>query len=84
MKKLQQFYVCKFNSQRLKDYNYNISLTPDEARENGELISLGDSQVLRTIRKIRYSRNKQIIQYDSRTLENLKNEKKRIEKAKIR
>ncbi len=53
MQKLQQFYVLKFNSSRLYKDNYNINITMKTARKNGELISLGDNQVLRSIRKIK-------------------------------
>ena len=50
MIKQQQFYVFRFNSARLKESNYDINLTIKEARENKELISLGDSELLRQIR----------------------------------
>ena len=53
MQKLQQFYVLKFNSGRLKKDNYNVEITIKTARRNGELIALGDNQVLRSIRKIK-------------------------------
>lgn len=53
MQKLQQFYVLKFNSGRLKKDNYNINITIKAARKNNELIALGDNQVLRSIRKIK-------------------------------
>lgn len=53
MQKLQQFYVLKFNSSRLYKDNYNINITVKSARKNGELIALGDNQVLRSIRKIK-------------------------------
>ena len=56
MNKLQLFYVYKFTSARLKEYNYNINITVNEARLNGELVSIGDNQVLRTIRKITNSK----------------------------
>lgn len=52
MQKLQQFYVMKFNSGRLKKSNYNINISMKAAKKNGELIALGDNQVLRAIRKI--------------------------------
>jgi len=42
--------VFRFNSARLKESNYDINLTIKEARENKELISLGDSELLRHIR----------------------------------
>lgn len=53
MQKLQQFYVLKFNSSRLKKCNYNIKIDIKTARKNDEIISLGDNQVLRSIRKIK-------------------------------
>lgn len=52
MQKLQQFYVLKFNSSRLYKDNYDININIKNAIKNGELISLGDNQVLRAIRKI--------------------------------
>ena len=53
MQKLQQFYVLKFNSSRLKKCNYDIKIDIKTARKNDEIISLGDNQVLRSIRKIK-------------------------------
>ena len=50
MIKQQQFYVFRINSARLKESNYDINLTIKEARDNKELISLGDSELLRQIR----------------------------------
>lgn len=53
-KKLQQYYILKIKTSRLKKANYNItSLTINEARRNGELVSVGDSQMLRSLRKIK-------------------------------
>lgn len=50
----RQFYVYKFMSSRLKEYNYNLSkLDFNTAKELREVISLADSQMLRTIRDIR-------------------------------
>lgn len=49
----RQFYTMKFKSSRLKEFKYNISLTFDEARENGEIIALADNQILRSIRNIK-------------------------------
>lgn len=50
--KLNQFYVLKFNSSRLQKLNYTIDINVKIAKKNGELIALGDNQVLRSIRKI--------------------------------
>ena len=53
MKKLQQFFIYKISTDRLKRYNYNINLTISDARKSGELVSIGDSQMLRTLRRIK-------------------------------
>jgi len=49
----RQFYTCKFKSSRLKEFQYNINISFDEARELKEVIALADSQILRSIRDIR-------------------------------
>jgi hypothetical protein len=56
----RQFYTLKFKSSRLKEYNYNIDITFDEAKELKEIIALADNQMLRSIRDIR----KRTIKYD--------------------
>lgn len=50
--KIQQSYIYKFNTERLKNSNYNISIDLYQARKNGELISVGESQMLKSLRKI--------------------------------
>jgi len=57
-------------------------LTPNEARSNREMISLGDSQALRTIRSLRYKNNNNTIRYDKDTLIKLQKEKKTIRRRK--
>jgi hypothetical protein len=52
-RKLQQFWIYKFTTDRLKKYNYNIQITLDEARQNGELVQIGESQLIRTLRKVK-------------------------------
>ena len=49
MRKNQQFFIMKFSSERLKKSNYNIKITLDQARINSELITINNSQLLRTI-----------------------------------
>ena len=57
MIKLQQFYVMKLHSDLLRFVNYNLTYNSlNELRENKWLVSLADSQVLRTIRRIRYNK----------------------------
>lgn len=53
MTKLQQYYVLKISTSRLKKSNYNLTLTINDARKSGELVSIGDSQMLRSLRKIK-------------------------------
>ncbi len=45
--------VMKFKSGRLKQFNYDITITYDEARCLGEIVKLFDGQMLRTIREVR-------------------------------
>ncbi|MGM9988413.1 MAG: hypothetical protein ACI35O_14450 [Bacillaceae bacterium] len=53
MIKLQQYQVFKIPTSRLVENNYTISdYIPSKARENGELVQIGDNQVFRMIRKI--------------------------------
>jgi hypothetical protein len=51
-------------------------------RKNKWLVSLADSQALRTIRKIRYSRNPDITRYNADVLNEFKINKKRISRQK--
>ena len=45
--------VMKFNSGRLKEFGYDITVGYDEAKSLGEVIKLFDGQMLRTIRAVR-------------------------------
>ena len=83
MRKLQQFYVMKFLSGRLANSGFNIvrdSITT--AREKQEIVSLADSQALRTIRHIRYKRQRELnfkpLEYTKERLEYLITTKKRL------
>lgn len=69
----KQFHTFKFNSTRLKEFDYNITLSYEEAQEYGEVISLFDNQMLRSIRDI-HNRN-----IDSDYLENLNSEKEHLQ-----
>lgn len=44
-----QKYIFKINTARLKKAKWNLTLPLDEARRNFEVISIGDSQILRWI-----------------------------------
>ena len=73
-RKNQQFAIFKFTTSRLKNANYNVVITPNEARRNGELISIGDSQVLDSLRKLKGNKYSQLI------VDQLLEEKKQIKK----
>ena len=52
-RKLQQFYIIKTKSNRLKQSNYSIRFEDiDEMRKNGEVVSIGESQLVRSLFKI--------------------------------
>lgn len=87
MIKLQQFCIMKFSSSRLEKFDYhlkrilgNTGTHIREIRNNGELIELGDSQALRTIRAIRYERNSNSLKYDPCVLKSLYEQKKILKK----
>lgn len=62
MLKLQQFYIIKLDSARLKEHNFKIKELPIErARLNGELVQISNSQLVRTIYEVK---NKPFSQYD--------------------
>lgn len=46
------FHIFKFESERLREFEYKIKLTFEEAQKYGEVISLFDNQILRSIRDI--------------------------------
>jgi len=50
--KIQQSNIFKFSSDRLKNGKYNINITPNEARKTGELITIGESQMLKSLRSL--------------------------------
>ena len=52
MKKLQQFKIYAFTYERISNSNFNITTTPFEAELKEEVISLGDNECLRAIRRI--------------------------------
>ena len=57
MRKLTQFRIFKFDSDRLIDANCEIELTEKNAFENDDLVSIGENQVIRSIFKIRGEEN---------------------------
>ena len=72
-KKLEQFYIFKIDSDRLKEHKFKINnLTTEQARLNGELVSISDSQLVRTIHRLIQKEVSPIL------LRDLREQKKRI------
>jgi hypothetical protein len=75
--KIQQFFIFKIQSSRLKESNFKIkNLTLDQARLNGEVVSLSNSQMIRTIQEVK---NKSFSQY---AIDKLLKEKNFLSKKK--
>lgn len=77
MVKIQQFFIFKLESDRLKEFKFNIEgLTIEQARLNGELVSISNSEIVRTIYRVQ---NREFSQFH---LEALLSEKKKISNRK--
>ena len=46
------FYTVKLSSSLLKEYKYNLSISFEDCLKNGLIISLSDSQMLKSVRDI--------------------------------
>jgi len=80
--KNQQYYIFKFNSSRLRKYKYNINLNFSQAVKNQELVSIGDSQLLRSLRFLKNEKHDQFY-IDSLFLEKRKIKNKRSSRENI-
>lgn len=76
MRKLQQFYIFKFSSDRLKKANFNIDITLDNARINNEVITINNSELLRAL--FHYKS----IDFDQNELDNLLLLQKTLKKSR--
>lgn len=67
MKKRQQelFYIYKFTSEEIISNNYNLNITFNDAKVNGNIVSIGNNQILRQLRNINN------IDYDSKKIDEL-------------
>jgi hypothetical protein len=74
--KLQQYYIFKINTNYLKSKKYNINLSLKDARKSGYIVSLGDSQMLRSLRLLKHQN---IVQEE---INFLLKEKQKIKKKK--
>ena len=84
--KKRQFYCYKFNTDRLKKFNYDIEIDFNSAKSNGEIIAIADNQILRTIRDIKKIKfDKQMVEdlYSQRNfLKSLPDSKDNVKKIK--
>lgn len=76
MVKLQQYYILKLSTNFIKRKNYNLELSLSRARKNGQCVSIGDSQMLRSLRFLKNQ------EFDQDFLNGLLIERKRIRKKK--
>jgi hypothetical protein len=76
LRKLQQLFILKFSSERLKKSNYNIDITLDNARINGEVITINSSELLRALFKYKN------IDFNQKELDNLLILSKKLKKAR--
>lgn len=76
MLKNQQFYILKFSSERLKKSNYNIKISVDNAKINKEIITINNSELIRTL--FRYKK----INFRQSELDEILNLNKKLKKAK--
>lgn len=70
----RQFFCYKFNTDRLKKFNYDIQINFNQAKQNGEIIAIADNQILRTIRDIKH------IDYNKDLVEMLYKERDRLKR----
>jgi len=84
--KLQSFFILKLRTKRLKEEKYKINLTLSQARENNEVVRIGDSNVLEFLRRIKKQdsyldevRNAEIAIKKLRKGRNTEGNKKRLE-----
>jgi len=76
LKKQQSFYVLKISSTRIRESNYNIKLSLSQARKNGEVVSIAENQVIKSLFSIQNRK------YDSDEIKELFINKRKIKNKK--
>ena len=69
-------FILKIQSDKLKDNDWSLNINLQEARDNEELIQLGDSQILRFIRELTN------MNYSELEIEEVKNKINKLKKEK--
>ena len=76
MRKTQGFQILKISSERIREEKYNLNILYEEAIKNQEIVSLSDSQLIRTINNLKNSK------YSQAYLNSLLEEKKSVSRRK--
>lgn len=72
--KVRQFYCYKFNTKHLAKEKYDIKTNFNTAKKCGEIVSISDNQILRTIRDVKK------IKYEKKMVDDLYRERDWIKK----
>ena len=76
MKKIQGFDILRISSERIREENYNLDVSYNQSIYNQEIIKISDSQLVRTIHKIKKSK------YSPSYLKELLSTKKQLTRRK--
>ena len=76
MRKIQNFSILKLDSTRIRDNNYNLTVSYNQAVNNQEIVQIADSQLVRTINRLKDSR------YSESYLNELLSKKKSLSKKR--
>jgi hypothetical protein len=81
-RKLQQFFIIKTNTKRLKKSNYEINFNDiNEARRNGEVVSIGESQLIRSLFRLQGKIEEDLMPITEKVLSLSKNRKQKAYNA---
>jgi hypothetical protein len=76
LKKIQQFSILKISSDRIRENNYNLDVSYNQAVLNQEVVHLSDSQLIRTINNLKKSK------YSQSYLDELLSKRKQLSRKK--
>lgn len=74
--KIQSFNILHLSSTRIIRSNYNIDVTINQARKNGELVAIAENQAIRTLFDLQHR------SYDPQEIANLLTEKRKLKGKK--
>ena len=65
-------FILKIQSNRLRENDWSLNINLKEARDNEELIQLGDSQILRFIRELTNNNYMEELHEEQKEIEGIK------------